>query len=107
MAKYYKSLRDHQIRVQLFGVGEVVIPANAKCIELAPGVADVLNRMAYPDAVLEEITPNITADNAPVVTSKKKDAKKPAEEVSEKVEELEETETTESEKIPELEEVTL
>lgn len=75
MNKFYKSNCDSQIKVPLFGIGEVVIPANAKCIELAPGVADVINKMVYPTVVLEEVTPTFTVDNTPIVTKKKKPAK--------------------------------
>lgn len=106
MAKYYKNLCNHQINVNLFGVGDVVIPANAKCVELEANVADVLNKMAYPEKVVEEVTPTFTVDDTPVVKAKKP-AKKSAEEAL--VEEIEDVPEESKEEVKEetLEDITL
>lgn len=74
MANYYKSLADGEIRLNLFGVGEVVVPAKAKSIELDPAVAKAINDLVYPNVVLQEVTPIITIedeDSVPIAKNKK------------------------------------
>lgn len=64
---YFKSHADKEIKMTLFGVGEVQIPAKAACIELDKVVADAINAMAFPHVILEEVTPKITVETSPVV----------------------------------------
>lgn len=71
---YYKSNSNNVISLSLFGVGAVHIPANAKCIDLDDSVADAINRMTYPNNVLEKVTPKITVEDEVIV---KKPARQP------------------------------
>lgn len=68
--KYYKNLVKHVIDLNLFGVGQVHIPADAACIELDENVADAINKSVFPNVVLEEVKPNISVDNMPIVKAK-------------------------------------
>lgn len=87
--KYYKNLTGHQIKVVLYGLGEIVVPAEAKCVELNPSAADAINSMARPNVLLEEVTPTITFDDEPVVTKKTK-KKKTEEELDDVILDVEE-----------------
>jgi len=53
MATYFKNLTNSEIKIDLFGVGTVKIPANAKSVELTQHVADTINAMVKPNVVLE------------------------------------------------------
>jgi len=65
MEKYYKNTTNGEIRVELFGVGTLVIPANAKSVALDHTVAASLNRMSRPYDVLEET--DVVSDFKPIV----------------------------------------
>ena len=71
MATYFKNLTNGEIRMDLFGVGEIVIPASAKSVELDASVADAINKMTKPNLVLEQTdviegySPIVNADPIP------------------------------------------
>jgi hypothetical protein len=67
MLKHYKNLTGKQIDVTLFGVGRVVVPADAGCVPIKKNVADVINKMAFPNVILEEVEVTYTAVENPVV----------------------------------------
>lgn len=52
--KLYKNLTKNHIKVNLFGVGVVEVPANAQAVELEETVAQAINDMTYPNVILEE-----------------------------------------------------
>lgn len=96
MAKYYKSLAEGEIRVDLYGIGEVVVPKGAKCVELPAGAAVAINGLVFPDVLLEEVSPTITIedeDDFPVAKATKGKKHKKVEEVVEEVSEEEELNT--------------
>jgi len=62
MTKYYKNIKGKDINLILYGLGEVKIPANAKCMELDEAVVNAINNMAYPDTILEQVEPKITVE---------------------------------------------
>jgi len=57
MIKYYKNVKKIEISLSMYEVGEVKIPADAVCMELDEAVAGVINKMSYPDILLEEVIP--------------------------------------------------
>lgn len=59
---FYKSLCEHTVCVELFGIGEVKVPPEAACIELPAAAAEVINSMAFPVVILERTEPKITED---------------------------------------------
>ena len=66
MLKHYKNLTGTKIDVTLFGVGRVEVSADAACVPLEKSVADVLNKMAFPNVVVEEVEVTYTAVDNPV-----------------------------------------
>lgn len=67
MFNHYKNLSGSKIDVTLFGTGRVEIPADAACVPLKKNVADVINKMAFPNVVLEEVQVTYTAVDNPIV----------------------------------------
>lgn len=98
MNKYYKNLTDRQIDIKLFGVGNVSVPANAGCVELAQSTAEVINKRAYPAVVLAEITPKITAEED-VIAPRKKDKRVKSED---EIPEISEETVTEEDKLEDI-----
>lgn len=67
MIKYYKNVCETTLNLNLYGIGKVHIPADAKCIPLEAHVAEAVMGMT-PLKILEEVTPDIEEASEVLVT---------------------------------------
>jgi hypothetical protein len=70
--KYYKNLRKHVIQVNLYGHGDIKIPADAACVPLEESVAKAINAMTAPMLTLVETSPVYTTEDTPIIKTPKK-----------------------------------
>jgi len=69
MIKHYKNIKNVSINLMLYGLGKVNILANTPYVEIDEEVANAINRMVYPDTLLEEIDVKTVAEEIPIAKS--------------------------------------